>query len=287
MGSKSPTPIGDRSEDAARRILEELASGRIPESVPAEVPFAEELGRLADTLAEIERFVLSLSQGDLSQILDLSGGPLVGSLKALQANLRHLTWQTQMIASGHFEQRVEFMGDFAAAFNAMVERLQASYGHLTYLSSHDTLTGLYNRAYFDTELDRFGRGRVFPVSLLVADVDGLKTVNDTRGHAFGDALLRKAAVLLSEAFRAEDVVARIGGDEFGAILPGVDSATVQEILARIRTAEAATSGDEDGLPVSFSLGFATAAAADALAGALREADERMYADQTARRARRG
>ena len=90
---------------------------------------------------------------------------------------------------------------------------------LRFLSTHDVLTGLYNRAFFEEETTRMERGRHYPISVLMVDVDHLKITNDRRGHAAGDSLLRRAAAVLRAAFRTEDVVARIGGDEFAVLLP--------------------------------------------------------------------
>jgi len=89
--------------------------------------------------------------------------------------------------------------------------------NLWYLGTHGALTGVYNRAYFEEELERLKRGRGFsPVSVVTVDVDGMKAINDSLGHAAGDA------VVLASAFRNEDVVARIGGDEFAVLLPASD-----------------------------------------------------------------
>jgi Signal transduction histidine kinase len=108
--------------DTLRAFLEELASGRIPEAVPADCECAEELGRIADFLREALRDVDQLSKGEFEFRLGRAG-PFAGSIKALQASLVHLTWQAQMVAQGDYSQRVDFMGDFSQAFNGMVERL--------------------------------------------------------------------------------------------------------------------------------------------------------------------
>lgn len=150
---------------------------------------------------------------------------------------------------------------------------------LRYMSTHDGLTGLYNRAFFDEELSRLAKGRRFPASVLVADVDGLKTVNDIEGHAAGDELLREAALVLLRAFRAEDVVSRVGGDEFAALLPATDEEVAREIMERVRTSLDEHNRAGGGRGISLSLGAATAANGDELAKALILADGRMYQEK--------
>ncbi|HEY3278811.1 MAG TPA: ATP-binding protein [Syntrophorhabdaceae bacterium] len=97
--------------------------GTVPPGVPDVGESAEKAsaGLIRDILA-VQEFALALSKGDLSRPLHAKGA-MVGSLKTLQANLRHLTWQTQVIAKGDFSQRVDFMGDFSESFNLMVSSL--------------------------------------------------------------------------------------------------------------------------------------------------------------------
>jgi len=155
---------------------------------------------------------------------------------------------------------------------------------LQYLGSHDALTGLYNRAYLEEEFDRLMLGRSFyPVGVVMVDVDGMKAVNDCLGHEAGDALLQTAATALSSAFRTEDIVARIGGDEFVVLLPNLDAAAVKSISARINNALSIHAKDSTGPPLVLSIGVALGDKGCTLSEILREADTNMYREKRKRK----
>lgn len=147
---------------------------------------------------------------------------------------------------------------------------------LKYKSTHDQLTGLYNRAYFDAEMARVALSRKFPVSIVVADVDGLKYINDRFGHSEGDRIIKQAAQILQQAFRGDDVVARIGGDEFAAILQNTDAAIVTEAVGRIQRFQEIINEENSAYELSISLGSATAERSEQLDETLKLADSRMY-----------
>ncbi len=153
---------------------------------------------------------------------------------------------------------------------------------LRYLSTHDSLTGIYNRTFFDEELLRMEKSRAFPVSIIVADADELKNINDTRGHAVGDELLCQISLALKEVFRASDILARIGGDEFVILLPQTNSATVEGTLARIRIKLYEHNVNFPDLPLNVSLGASTAVDGN-IQEAFVIADKRMYEDKIARK----
>jgi len=151
---------------------------------------------------------------------------------------------------------------------------------LKYLSLHDPLTGLYNRAYFEQEMVRLEAGRQFPVSIMVFDVDGLKLVNDTLGHDSGNALLIAAAQLIKESFRGSDMVSRVGGDEFAVLLPQSERSIVESAGSRIQEAVARYNEANPHLPLSISMGFAiTSGPAASLANLFKEADNNMYREK--------
>jgi diguanylate cyclase (GGDEF)-like protein/PAS domain S-box-containing protein len=163
----------------------------------------------------------------------------------------------------------------------ITERKQAE-EKLIYVSTHDTLTGLYNRAYFEEAFDRLVQDGHFPLSVIVADLDGLKAVNDSRGHTVGDDLLRRTGQVLQAVFRNEDVAARIGGDEFAVWLPATDHAAARAALGRFGIVLALHNSRVQGVPVRLSLGLATGKRGCSLSQILKEADQSLYSAKPAR-----
>jgi diguanylate cyclase (GGDEF)-like protein/PAS domain S-box-containing protein len=127
---------------------------------------------------------------------------------------------------------------------------------LWYMSFHDVLTGLYNRTYFEEELRRLENGRQFPISVVTVKVDDLLAVNESKGVAGGNELLKQTAKIL-KIFRAEDVVARIGGDRFAALMPSSDPSNGEDVLLRIRMSIEAHNKQHKGVPLNLSVGLAT------------------------------
>lgn len=165
-----------------------------------------------------------------------------------------------------------------AIVSDVTERRQAE-DELRRLSTHDPLTGLYNHGFFMAAMERLERGREFPVSIVMADVDHLKQTNDQYGHAAGDELLKHVAQALLKAFRSEDVVARIGGDEFAILLPVTNARAAHVSLQRVRQIIHEHNTDQAGIPLHISLGVATAEEPGRLSAALKEADAEMYRDK--------
>jgi diguanylate cyclase (GGDEF)-like protein len=157
-------------------------------------------------------------------------------------------------------------------------------------SAEDALTGLPNRRAFEEALAReVARARRVraPLGLVALDVDHFKRVNDTHGHAAGDAVLREVAARIAAAARAGDLVARIGGEEFAALLGGADLSAAAEAAERIRArvGEAPVAAAGLALAVTVSAGVAALEPGEDGAALLARADARLYEAKRAGRDR--
>ncbi len=135
----------------------------------------------------------------------------------------------------------------------------------------DPLTGLLNRRGFDARVAEGAQG-----AMLMLDIDGFKAVNDRYGHAVGDTVLRDAAVILTGTLRRRDVLARLGGEEFGVFLPGLTIGDAREAAERLRSAVAGQLRAEVE-PVTMSVGVAISRPGLSREALIAEADRGLYA----------
>jgi two-component system, cell cycle response regulator len=196
---------------------------------------------------------------------------------------------TSILTDGDFIQ----LGPRTAFRFSMVDLKQERLLERLYESStRDALTGAYNRKHFDERLlseIAYALRHESKMGLILFDMDHFKKVNDTKGHAAGDAVLRHVAGIALSRLRTEDMFARVGGEEFAILLRGVDVHGAARLAERLRSNVSASPTQYDGvsIPISISAGCASLVctelrSADAL---LRIADERLYRAKAAGRNR--
>jgi diguanylate cyclase (GGDEF)-like protein len=148
--------------------------------------------------------------------------------------------------------------------------------YLEFLGKHDVLTKLHNRSFYVDEINRLERKGFAPVTIIIADLNGLKSVNDHCGHGVGDELLRRAGEVLSKLTVKPCCAARIGGDEFAIVMPNSDGQAGEAMLEDIHRHAELNNQFYAATPLSFSMGVATSRAGERLESVAKRADILMY-----------
>lgn len=276
-------------------FLELITSNSDKKELPNDLMQNQKVIELYQQLEAIRDFSLSLKQGRFDYRSD-SKGYLINIFKALQAELRHITWQMKNVATGEYGEEIHFLGEFSDAFNFMTFHVQSTMEEIKNLtekykelSMRDHLTGCHNRH----ALARVSQSVILRAAtdkqnstVLMLDLDFFKQVNDTYGHPTGDTVLCALVKNIYASLRFEDVCCRYGGEEFVILLPGVPLETGIQIAERIRknTEEAPITHGEYVINITASIGVTEMLYEDilldtneALSKSIKQADKYLYA----------
>lgn len=233
---------------------------------------AEDRQALLQRLGEVFRDDMERSFRE--QLIDLWNGKLFQQREvvnySLAGNAIHLLMQFSVLPGSERDWSL-----VQIALTDITARKKAE-TYLEFLGTHDVLTKLYNRSFYVDELNRLERKGLRPVTIILADLNGLKAANDQWGHAVGDSLLRRAGEVLAKVIEKPSCAARIGGDEFVLLLPGIDAHGGKALTEEIHRLTELNNQFYPGVHMSLSIGTATGMPGERLEEAVRRADFAMY-----------
>lgn len=218
-------------------------------------------------LADILVIFMVESRGDMERrILDMQNGGDDFILQSIDENsLFFQVLSMKKVKNDNIQKNIEF--NKLNALNKKQRLLLKTY--------HDHLTSLYNRHYFDENLKNFDREENYPLSLVIADINGLKMINDSFGHNTGDKLIKKTTAIIQNSCRGDNLIARLGGDEFAMVLPGIDEKTADQIIKKMEVL--AEKEKIKGIKLSISFGCQVKTSRDQCINELiKQAEDDMY-----------
>ena len=220
-------------------------------------------------------FAKEMHQTFREQLIELWNGKIHHQREAinyaLDGSMRNVLLQFTV-----FPGYEEDWGLVQVALTDITARKKAE-SYLEYLGKHDVLTKLFNRSFYTEELNRLERGIVRPVSAIFIDMNGLKEINDTRGHDVGDDLLRRMGNILSRTVSHSNYTAsRIGGDEFVVLMSGADAQTLDSMMMTIEELLNIDNQYYSSHPIRIAMGHATTFEGENVECMLKRADQVMY-----------
>jgi diguanylate cyclase (GGDEF)-like protein len=226
------------------------------------------LSRLSDVFRD------DMQQRFREQLIDLWDGKLFQQREVvnytLDGNPLHVHMQFSVLPGYEYDWSL-----VQVALTDITARKKAE-AYLEYLGKHDVLTKLFNCSFYADELARLERKGPHPITIIIADLNGLKVANDQYGHALGDALLRRAGEVLNALIERPNYAARIGGDEFAVLLPATDQHGGEAMMEAIQKLADINNQFYPGSPLSFSMGAATSQPGERLEAVAKRADMAMF-----------
>ncbi len=272
---KGPRLLGrklNRSKKMAQAIKKSEARNKaFVEIVPGGLFLFNREGICLECQGPDEQQLRAMCRAKTGEV-DLAGKPLQAIfnpaavdalLKGLKNVFRDKELQVVEFICGSANQKTHFEARLVPSGReevlALVREVKAGMDNespLQHLKLHDTLTGLYSRAYFEDELKRLDGGRDYPVAIISAHLDDLQLVNDAFGYETADHYLVAAARILKESVRFSDILARVGGDEFALILPRTVYSAGEQLMVRIRRHIEDYNRKHSTLPIIMAMGIA-------------------------------
>jgi diguanylate cyclase (GGDEF)-like protein/PAS domain S-box-containing protein len=286
--SKRAEEALSQSESRFRLVLESLGEGSLLFNVQGDIIFANPA---AEHLFGVETGFLSnhllddfFSSKDAQHLLQRISKQKPGESSSMELDIRRVDGEKRTLLltlTAWLEPNGKLVGGLAVCHD-ITQRKHTEH-ELMFESTHDALTGLFNRRYFEARMSELAHSNGFPISLVVMDVDGLKKINDLYGHQAGDDLLRQLADVLRRGFRCSDEIARIGGDEFAVILNNTDAKGLARTIERVHKKLEEQNQNTTQMPLYVSIGSATANDPEALNMVFYLADQAMYKEKAEKR----
>ncbi len=257
-----------------------------PASFPPESQrLCEGLKFLGECVAEAATMADLLARGKIDEEFRVDvRNPLAAPLKTIQSNLAHLAWVAECVTRGDYGQHVEYMGVFTDSFNAMVDQLKEQKQLLEESAYADALTGIGNRLCCNRQMKELWDKKI-PYTIAFIDIDHLKYCNDHFGHSEGDNYILQVCNYLQLQCEADDILFRLGGDEFLLLSYGTDEAVLEQRLEGIRERFIEYYSGAVAYPCGFSYGCALVDPNGTVSysHALSNADQRMYSYKVKRK----
>lgn len=257
--TRAITVPGPRGGEPVRLVIEALRAPERGTVGALVIDYTDLSERLLTDPARSGRIIVGAGFVGMAVALALAYGLSRGTVR----DIRRLTVAADRYAAGRYDTRVDVgshgeLRRLAGAFNAMAERVDRRRAALLDLASTDALTGLRNRRAFEADMTRAIAESTAggSMALILLDLDRFKTINDRYGHAGGDVVLRQVAAILTSELRAADTAARLGGEEFGVVLPGAGIDVAVGVAERLRLVLEVTPAEFQGrlIRVTASLG---------------------------------
>ena len=242
---EAPIPIAIHTDDG-EVIMVNKAWTSLSGYTIDDIPTIFEWAKKAYGIDDYDKVIISIQK-----LFSIEGKTHEGEIKIKTKNNQIRTWD---FSSSSLEVLSDGRKSVLSVATDVTERRKLE-KKLTRLSFHDELTGLYNRRFYETEIARLNTKRNYPLTLLMGDVNGLKIINDSFGHLIGDNLLKTTANVFKNACRTDDIIVRLGGDEFLIVLPSTNLKQAENLADRIKNK--LQTHKIEGIGISISFGYAS------------------------------